>query len=128
MAIVWVLAADKGTSALGTPLVRAESIIGFTQTSSTVEVLGIHPSEPVAVAAGFGNTNALIPDGFHLDLLKLFAQQTSARPARRARRHRHRRRAQLRGLLLEMAGVPTQRVRVRVPQAVTPHRTRAEAG
>ncbi|MFF3730863.1 hypothetical protein ACFYXM_11205 [Streptomyces sp. NPDC002476] len=77
MATVWVLTANKGTSVLGSPLVKAEAIIGFTQTFSTVDVFGIHPSEPVTIAASFGNTTALIPAGFHLDLLKLIAEQTS---------------------------------------------------
>ena len=78
MATVWVFAADQGTNVLRSPLVKAEAIIGFTQTFSTVEVLGIHPSQLVTVAASFGNTSALIPDGFHLDLLKFIEEQTSA--------------------------------------------------
>lgn len=78
MAIVWVLAADKRNSIVGAPLVKAEAITGFKQTHNTVDALGIHPEEPVVVAASFGSTNAPLPDGFHLDLLKTITEQAAA--------------------------------------------------
>jgi hypothetical protein len=76
VATVWVLAADRENSIVGMPLVKAEAIIGFRQTFNTVEVLGIHPGEPVTVAANFGNSTRPLPDGFHVELLKLIAEQT----------------------------------------------------
>lgn len=76
MATVWVHAAN--TNILGTPLVKAAAITGVQHRSNRIDAFGVHPGEAVTVAADFGHKDRPLPDHFHLDLLKLIAEQTIA--------------------------------------------------